>query len=495
MRKSLYQKYRPQSFAEVVGQHKIIKTLKNSLKSGNVGHAYLFSGPRGTGKTTLARILAKTVNCSNPINNDSCLNCQNCQAAQSGRLIDIIEVDAASNRGIDEIRDLREKVKFAPNSSRFKVYIIDEVHMLTKEAFNALLKTLEEPPNHVIFILATTEIHKLPATILSRVQRFDFGRVTTEEIEENLKKIIDQEKLEVDQSAVKLLARKAEGSHRDAISLLEQVKSYAPKISLKEVEEILGIAGSDLVIKLLVLAGGSDRRAMLTTVDEYLTSGYDAGQLALSLAEMLRQIVFVKAGVESGVYLNQNETKALSPLLDLSISQLTRAMEIILNANREIKNSPMPALILTIALSDVLEIWAEGGKLKVDQKKLSEKPDIVIQEKQEQNRPETNRGKVSDQELNWPEVLNLAKTKNHTLSALLRDIKPSRIDGDKVILTAKFKFHADKVSEAKNRALIEGIIGQVVGRDLTIECHLVDQKTPKTGPKEDLVKAAEEIFN
>ncbi len=255
---ALYLKYRPQTFDEVVGQEPITRTLRNALRQGKIRHAYLFTGPRGTGKTTTARLLAKAVNCQAPEGKRPCNACPICVAINEGRLLDLIEIDAASNRGIDEIRDIREKVGFRPNEGRFKVYVLDEAHMLTEPAFNALLKTLEEPPPHVIFTLVTTDPHKIPATITSRCQRFDFKRIPLQTIVDRLGYIAEQEEIAVEPEALELIAYQGTGALRDAISLLDQLTSYGDQITLDQVQMVLGTVAGEAASQLVTdLADGT----------------------------------------------------------------------------------------------------------------------------------------------------------------------------------------------------------------------------------------------
>src|SRR5258707_353631 len=240
---SLYRKWRSQTFDEMVGQESIIRTLRNALQNDRLSHAYLFTGPRGTGKTTTARLLAKTVNCTNPQNGEPCNECQQCREITAGTSFNVIEIDAASNRGIDSIRELREKVMVPPSTGNYKIYILDEAHMLTTEAFNALLKTLEEPPDYAIFVMATTDVHKMLPTVLSRCQRCDFKRLSTRQIVDHLLHVADEEKVKVERSAAELIARTAAGGMRDALSLLDQAIAYSgDTISLAQIQSMLGVA-------------------------------------------------------------------------------------------------------------------------------------------------------------------------------------------------------------------------------------------------------------
>ena len=283
---ALYRKYRPQTFSDVVGQEHITETLKNELSAGKVTHAYLFTGTRGTGKTSTAKILAKAVKCLNPKNGDPCLECESCLSVANGENTDIVEIDAASNNSVDSIRELRDQVNFAPASSKYRVYIIDEVHMLTISAFNALLKTLEEPPEHVIFILATTEVHKLPATILSRCQRFDFRRIDPERICERIQYIAGKEGLTVTDGAASLIAAAADGGMRDALSILDLCASGSKNIDEETVESVCGMAGGDY---LLQLAEG----ALLLTDKLYNTS-VDMQRLLSELTSHFRDLMIIK---------------------------------------------------------------------------------------------------------------------------------------------------------------------------------------------------------
>ncbi|MFC1956128.1 DNA polymerase III subunit gamma/tau, partial [Chloroflexota bacterium] len=326
-----YRKWRPQTLAEVVGQEQVTQTLLNALASSRVSHAYLFCGPRGTGKTSTGRILSKAVNClTNNGAGEPCNTCSMCQAVTEGRALDIIEVDAASNRGIDEIRDLREKTNYAPNQARHKVYIIDEVHMLTKEASNAVLKTLEEPPPHVIFILATTEAHKVLPTIISRCQRFDFRRISQADVVAKLTHICSTEGIQIEPEALKLVARAATGSLRDAENVLQQLTTYyGSEIGLQQVQAILGITGDWRTKEIARHIINNDVSAGIAAINSVNCDGLDLRQFNRELVEYLRLLLLIKTGSTETIDLTTediNELKELS--VNASLHQILKAVKL-----------------------------------------------------------------------------------------------------------------------------------------------------------------------
>lgn len=294
----LYRKWRPKRFADVVGQPHVTRTLLNELRGGHIAHAYLFTGSRGTGKTTCAKILSKAVNCLSPIDGDPCGECENCRGIDDGSILDVIEIDAASNNGVDNIRDLREEANYTPAKAKYRVYIIDEVHMLSTGAFNALLKTLEEPPEHVIFILATTEVHKLPATILSRCQRFDFHRIPPEEIAGRLQYVAGQEHISLTEGAALMLARLADGAMRDALSLLDRCAGRGEEITEQLVSETTGMAGRDYLYTLSDAAAKGDSGAAVAALDDLHNGSCDMSTLATELLGHYRNMMIVKTAKE-----------------------------------------------------------------------------------------------------------------------------------------------------------------------------------------------------
>ncbi len=351
---ALYLKYRPHTFDEVVGQEAITRTLRNALSQGRIRHAYLFTGSRGTGKTTTARLLAKAVNCLAPEEERPCNVCTICTAINEGRLLDLIEIDAASNRGIDEIRDIREKVGFRPNEAQYKVYVLDEAHMLTEPAFNALLKTLEEPPPHAIFILVTTDPHKIPATITSRCQRFDFKRISIQAIAERLELIARQEGLTAEPAALDLIARHSTGALRDAISLLDQLMGYGNEIALDQVQMVLGAAGGEAAGQLVGLLARGDVSGGLALIDRVVGDGVDPRQFGREVVEYLRGLLLIKEG--AGARLLDATAEQAAEMEGraalLSTGQLLEALRLFNGAVTELKGGmqTLPHLPLEMAL-------------------------------------------------------------------------------------------------------------------------------------------------
>lgn len=351
---ALYRKYRPNNFKEIVGQEHIVSTLENQIKANKIVHAYLFCGSRGTGKTSTAKIFARAINCENNLDGSPCGVCKVCKAMNDAANIDIVEIDAASNNRVDEIREIREKVKFSPVNSRYKVYIIDEVHMLTDSAYNALLKTLEEPPKHIVFILATTEPHKLPATILSRCVRFDFGLVSIELLSKHLKDIFKRENVEFDEESVKVIANAGEGSVRDTLSIADSVMAYTNnKLSLDKVLEILGLNQNETLIEITEALFKKDLGKCLEVIDNIYKQGKNMNVFAKDLSNHFRNLLVIKTCNEPNKILNLPSNvfeKFELQAKDLMTKDLMQAMKNFGNIESELKYALSPKILIETAV-------------------------------------------------------------------------------------------------------------------------------------------------
>jgi len=352
MTKALYRIWRPTTWQEIVGQEHIVKTLQNAVRSGHIGHAYLFSGPRGTGKTTTARLLAKAINCTAPDPANRPDNaCEICEAINSGKFLDLIEIDAASNTSVEDVRELRDKINYLPSQGSYKVYIIDEVHMLSTAAFNALLKTLEEPPPHAIFILATTEPHKVLPTVLSRCQRFEFRRIPVPQMVAYLRQKTADEKIEVSDEALTLIARQATGSMRDAISLLDQLSSTGEAITLEMTQQMLGTATGQKVVDLMAAILEQDSTRGLQIIQQALDGGSDPRQFARQVVDYLRNLLLIKSGNRDQVEATPESKSTMSRQAEqMENRQILNMLRVFNYAANEMRNNWQPGLLLEIAL-------------------------------------------------------------------------------------------------------------------------------------------------
>ncbi|MCI9140376.1 DNA polymerase III subunit gamma/tau [bacterium 1XD42-8] len=352
---ALYRKFRPQSFIDVKGQEHIVITLKNQIKADRIGHAYLFCGTRGTGKTTIAKIFAKAVNCESPIDGSPCGECKSCRTISAGASMNVIEIDAASNNGVDSIREIREEVAYSPAEGKYKVYIIDEVHMLSIGAFNALLKTLEEPPSYVIFILATTEVHKIPVTILSRCQRYDFRRITMDTMIERLKDLMEIEQVKVEEKAFRLIAKTADGSMRDALSLLEQCTGFyfGQELTYDKALEVLGAVDTGVFSKLLSFLLEKDSLSSIRLLEEIVMQGRELNQFVLDFTWYLRNLLLVKASHEMEDVVDMS-SENLSRLKEeaklIEMNTLLRFIRIFSKLSGQIKFAMQKRVVIEIAL-------------------------------------------------------------------------------------------------------------------------------------------------
>lgn len=486
-----YRKYRPQKFADLVGQEHIRETLLSQLSSGKISHGYLFAGPRGTGKTSTARIFAKAVNCKvyqKQKFGEPCNKCVSCLAIADGSHLDLVEIDAASNRGIDEIRDLREKIKLSPISSRFKVYIIDEAHMLTTEAFNALLKTLEEPPAHAIFILATTAPNKLPATIISRLSRNNFSRAKESEIVSAITKVVKLEALTVDKEALEQIAKAADGSFRDAVSILDQLAAKGRKIVVKDVLSVGGVFGFRQILDFLEMLASQDLKSALLAVEKLESSGGDISLFIRELIGVCDKLLMIKVGA----------TDELADFGDLSakfsFSDLTIIMKLLLIAESEIKLYPLPKIPLILAVCKIIGEPQTGSQW--DSNSVSRTPEL------------SKKGKIkslSAIETKWGEFLDKVRKENVHLFALLRSCKPAQINGDYLTIEVFYSFHKDKLEEPKTLKMLEDKMAQIYKSSVSLKFVLAkrEQSVPKTVRESDVIEAgasdlskvAAEIFN
>lgn len=461
---SFYRKYRPHNFDNLVGQDHVKTTLINALKTDRVTHAYLFTGPRGTGKTSCARLIAKALCCVDlEDKHEPCGKCEFCMDINEGRLIDLIEIDAASNRGIDEVRDLREKINFAPTRAKYKIYIIDEVHMMTKEAFNALLKTLEEPPAHAYFILATTEVHKIPETIISRCQRFDFKRITIKALMTRLSYICQKEEIKAEDEALELISRYVDGGLRDAIGLLEQL-SVDGELSLEHVQDILGVSSYGLLEELYELLNSNNTEAALQIINNLHGQGSDLKQFIHDFVDMLRKKML----------------EAVSGGKDEEVGFLIRIIDIFQETQQKMLYSPIVQLPLEIAVIRVTgnylerKIEIKEEPKKDEEKKLKEK-DVVekVEEKEKKEAVEESEEEVFAIEINlenlqqkWPRITE--RIKSPSLRMSLRGGAPIEVDGEKITLEFQTNFHKDKVVEHDHRIELESVIQDLFGHPVKV---------------------------
>lgn len=498
-----YRKWRPQTLSEVVGQEHITRTLRNALIHRNVAHAYLLCGSRGTGKTSTGRILAKAVNCLNSVDGEPCNACTSCQSISQGQSLDVIEIDAASNRGIDDIRELRERINFAPTSAKYKVYIIDEVHMLTDPASNALLKTLEEPPPHAILVLATTEPHKLLPTLLSRCQRFDFRRLPLSAIVSKLKRICEEESIQIDDTAARLIARSVSGSLRDAENILEQlVTFYGHQIDVRHVEETLGITTDARVKELVRHIVNKDISAGLGTINSVARDGLDLRQFNQSVVEYLRSMMLIKPGTDEVLDLSPEDLAEVRELADrLPLEHIVRATKLFADVGFHFDQySPLP-LELALVESALPQLDAPAQAPHEEETIAPEEARVVFGEPVpspaklvregptvSSDEPAGDDGSVSDDQAtklspststceyvqaHWKDFARALKGSGTggKLNGFLNSSKPVAIDGETLMLSCS-QFVKDMIEKPTNRRAVEQKLGETFGTLNKIRCEV-----------------------
>jgi DNA polymerase-3 subunit gamma/tau len=524
MSQAFYRKWRPQTWDAVVGQEHVVQTLRNALAAGRVAHAYLFAGPRGTGKTSAARLLAKAVNClAETLSDRPCGHCAHCQAVNEGRFLDLIEIDAASNTSVEDVRDLRDKINFSPNLGRYKVYIIDEVHMLSTAAFNALLKTLEEPPRHAIFILATTEVHKIPATVLSRCQRHEFRRIPVAKIVEYLKKQAQPEGIQVAEDALTLISRQSTGSLRDAISLFDQLASTGQAITLEMAQDVLGTAASQAVLDLVSALASGQPAAGLDAIHATLDAGSDPRQFARQIVDYVRSLLLIQSGNSESVDATAEVRAQMARHAShFSRPELLRALRLFNEVAVETRPVWQPALPLELAYLQALEpleTASDSGlpgqvpplpnpsqKASLNAREKSKAPGGSsparagsVQETQSQGEeppepvadgssagagggaPPTLRGaapaNANDQLFhsvceNWRQVVQQVGLVSKQTQALLNSCKPYGVKDGVLFLGFNGDFAKSKMEKGDNVQVTCQALSQLIGKEVPVRCFI-----------------------
>ncbi|MDO8593095.1 MAG: DNA polymerase III subunit gamma/tau [bacterium] len=478
---TLYRKYRPQNFTEVVGQNHIKITLEQEIKTGQLAHAYLFCGPRAVGKTTLARVLAKAVNCEQRAGGaaDPCNACSSCKEITEGRALDIMEIDAASNTGVDNVRDnVIASARVAPAKAKYKIFIIDEVHMLSISAFNALLKLIEEPPAAVIFILCTTEVHKVPATIISRCQRFDFKRISVTDAVKKLSYIIQAEGIKAERGILETIARHADGHMRDAESLLGQIIAISgAEITQAEAELVIPRSDLNEIINLLGLLIKKDAAGAIRLLNQAMDNGLDLKTLIKNTIEILRKLLLIKinSGLLDKLSLEMGEAVELkiSQLAgDLTAEQALKFLEKFIKAGAELRTDFISQLSLEMAIVEICLAPAAFGHSVSPRT-----PSVLSAAKPQTATPGAVQNiNITNEQImeKWNEVLAKVKQYNHSLSFILRVCQPRNLTGNQLCLAFKYKFHKDRVSEAAIKNAIEKVLREVYGAQIAIEA-VVDE--------------------
>ncbi|MCL5409492.1 MAG: DNA polymerase III subunit gamma/tau [Patescibacteria group bacterium] len=522
----LYRKYRPQNLEELTGQTAVKIALSSAIKAGKLAHAYLFCGPKGTGKTSTARILAKIVNCQ--ASNPPCGQCESCLAITAGTSLDVVEMDAASNRGIEDIRSLRENIKLAPSNAKKKVYIIDEVHMLTGDAFNALLKTLEEPPEHVLFILATTEVQKIPATIMSRIQRLDFKPASTDEVISALRKVVEGEKITIEETALLDLAKKAQGSFRDGIKYLDQLSALG-KIDSSIVEQQLGSSSVEVRVKLLNSIATKDSSQALQLLNSVLESGLNPKEFNISLLDTLRYLLYIQQNLGTQLVKSQVSEEEFTQLTklaaDFSTEQLIEVLNNFQTSLEQARFATIASLPLEVAIvqsclvkveqsipkTEKLEVSKDTDKVDTAENELEavsqngmNKTDLAVEIAEE---TPVQKDKVASDDIKkiqdkWAYILETVRQYNFSLEALLRTSQLSECNEKNVVIEVPYSFHQRIIEAPKSRELLESVFGDILGRKVKVATELGKRQVKREelanveiAADDEIVRIAAEIFN
>jgi DNA polymerase-3 subunit gamma/tau len=520
MSTTLYRKYRPQGWKEVTNQNHIKIALQNEIETDKIAHAYLFCGPRGIGKTTIARLIAKAINCEKRKEGESepCNKCDSCKEITSGRDLDIVEIDAASHTGVDNVRDnIVQNAKFSPSRRKYKVFIIDEVHMLSTSAFNALLKTIEEPPPRVIFIMATTEIHKVPATIISRCQRFDFKKISRREVVERLKYILSQEKIEVDGSILDSITRSSEGCVRDAESLLGQVlalRDTKNKISREQAELVIPKSDFNQVSDFVGFLAARDAEKALRLVNKLVEEGVDLSQFTADLVEFLRKILLVGISgslAEFSFDLDEDsEKKIIRFAKEVEPRRLIDWLELFIEKKQELKFSDIAQLPLEMAIIEIIGGFsvakensvavspspkppAPASEARPKIKPLPGKETIKRADKIVDTAPITTTLTLEQVKEKWFELLRIVADRNPALVFILRIGQPMAIEGGTLQIGFKYRFHKERINESKNNLILRNLIKEVMGDDVRVSGVVADLPEPSGPPSVEVGKVLEEF--